>query len=474
VEPDVEALVRVVLPARQRHRDAPVDVPRHRPRPDVLQQVQRELEHVGPPVGTRTQPVAERPGQRRQVQEEVLGLDELGRLAVDPAARVDQIDRVQLVAAVVALVTAGAVVAADRAGAFDIAVRQRPPGGRGDRALLRLLDHVAVVVDRLEQLLRHRVVVPGGGAGEQVVGQAEIVQVLDDHAVVAVGQLARRRALLLGLDQDRRAVLVGAGNHEHVVAGHPHVPAEHVGGHSKAGHMTDVARAVGIRPGNRGENVTHEGKAYRGPIGRREWILSSRHAAQVRGEIGTAVSNWIVTAEYPITAPDDRPSTGDNTRVSAPDLPEAAVDLLAEKADGAARPWPPPGPDTAWWRDDGAAPPFTPSSPLLRPPARARAAGATASRVAAEAPGVISTAPASNVHQAGPHPALRRRGAEADSGSAPETGVGIIEAEIGDNDQPAIEAAPARRSSNVGPEGFPPPRMRAARRTGTALAPAAP
>ena len=52
--------------------------------------------------------------------------------------------------------------------------------------------------------------------------------------------------------------------------------------------------------------------------------------------------------------------------------------------------------------------------------------------------------------------------------------MGIIEAEIGDNDQPAIEAAPARRSSNVGPEGFPPPRMRAARRTGTALAPAAP
>jgi hypothetical protein len=145
----------------------------------------------------------------------------------------------------------------------------------------------------------------------------------------------------------------------------------------------------------------------------------------VRSEIGTTVSNWIVTAEDPITAPDDPPSTGDNTRVSAPDLPEAAVDLLAEEVDVAARPWPPPGPDTGWWRDDGAARPFTPSSPHVPAPARAQAAGATPSRVA-------------------------------------------------DEDPPAIETAPARRSSNVGPEGFPSPQMRAAARSGTALAPAPP
>ena len=72
----------------------------------------------------RLQPGAERLGERRQVEEEVLGLDELRRLAVDPAARVDQVDGVELVAAVVALVAAGAVVAADRAGALDVAVGQ--------------------------------------------------------------------------------------------------------------------------------------------------------------------------------------------------------------------------------------------------------------------------------------------------------------------------------------------------------------
>ena len=79
------------------------------------------------------------------------------------------------------------------------------------------------------------------------------MQVLDDHPVVAVGQLPRADALLLGLHQDRRAVLVGAGDHEHLVAGHPHVPAEDIGGDAEAGHVADVAGAVGVRPGHRGE-----------------------------------------------------------------------------------------------------------------------------------------------------------------------------------------------------------------------------
>ena len=57
----------------------------------------------------------------------MLGLDEDRRLAVDLADRVDQLDRVELVAAVVALVAARAVVAADRAGALDVAVGQGAP-----------------------------------------------------------------------------------------------------------------------------------------------------------------------------------------------------------------------------------------------------------------------------------------------------------------------------------------------------------
>ena len=62
------------------------------------------------------------------------------------AARVDQVGRVELVAAVVALVAARLGVPADRAGALDVAVRQGAAGRRADRGLRGLLDHVAVAV----------------------------------------------------------------------------------------------------------------------------------------------------------------------------------------------------------------------------------------------------------------------------------------------------------------------------------------
>jgi hypothetical protein len=108
-----------------------------------------------------------------------------------------------------------------------------------------------------EQLLGHRVVVAGGGAGEQVVAEAERGEVFDDEPVVAVGELARRHPLGLGLHQDRRAVLVGAADHQDVVPRHPHVPAEDVGRHTETGHMADVARAVGVRPGDGGQDRAH-------------------------------------------------------------------------------------------------------------------------------------------------------------------------------------------------------------------------
>ena len=142
-----------------------------------------------PPASRPWRYVVQRVGQRGQVEEEVLGLDELRRLAVDLAARVDQVGRVELVAAVVALVAARVGVPADRAGALDVAVGQRAAGRRADGALRRPLDHVAVAVDGREQLLDDAVVVAGRGAGEEVVGQAEVDEVLHDHGVVLVREV---------------------------------------------------------------------------------------------------------------------------------------------------------------------------------------------------------------------------------------------------------------------------------------------
>ncbi len=260
VEPDVEALGGVVLPALERDRDAPVDVARHRARAHVLEEVLAELDDVGPPRArglTAVEPLAERAGERRQVEEEVLGLDELRRLAVDLAARVDQLVGVELVAAVVALVAARLGEGADRAGALDVAVGQRATRRRADRPAGRLLDHVAVGVHLAEHLLHDGIVVARRRAGEEVVGEAEVGEVLGDDGVVLVDELLGLEALLLGEDEDRRAVLVGARDHEHVVTGHPHEPAEDVGGHTETGDVADVARAVGVGPGDGRQDMAH-------------------------------------------------------------------------------------------------------------------------------------------------------------------------------------------------------------------------
>ncbi len=157
----------------ERNRHAPVEVPGDRPRLQVVEQVAGELQHVRPPAVPGVQPLRQRLGECREVEEEVLGLDELRHLAVDLRPRVDQLLRVELVAAVVALVATRVGVPADRAGAFDVAVGQRPAGGRGDRPERGLTDDVAVVVQAGEQFLGRRVVVARGGPGEQVVRQAE-------------------------------------------------------------------------------------------------------------------------------------------------------------------------------------------------------------------------------------------------------------------------------------------------------------
>ena len=65
-----------------------------------------------------------------------------------------------------------------------------------------------------------------------------------------VGDLAGRAALLLGAHRDRRAVDVGAGHHQHVVAGHAVVAGEDVRRQVRAGDLANVERAVSVRPGD--------------------------------------------------------------------------------------------------------------------------------------------------------------------------------------------------------------------------------
>src|SRR5699024_10912720 len=104
-----------------------------------------------------------RAGAGGQVQHGVFGVDELGCFPVDARTWGEQVDRVELVAAVVALVAAGSVVTADGAGALDVAVGKCTPGGGRHGPLGGVGEDVTVLVQRDEQLLHHVVVVAGGG-----------------------------------------------------------------------------------------------------------------------------------------------------------------------------------------------------------------------------------------------------------------------------------------------------------------------
>ena len=81
------------------------------------------------------------------------------------------------------------------------------------------------------------------------------ILVAADAAGVTARDLADADPFLVRLDLDRGAVLVGAGDHQHLVARHPLVPAEHVARDSEAGDVADVPRAVSVGPGRRGQDV---------------------------------------------------------------------------------------------------------------------------------------------------------------------------------------------------------------------------
>ena len=256
VEPDIDSLV-VALRVFGRHRDrhAPIEVAGDRPRLQILEQPEREVPDVRAPMTLPLDPLGQLLRERRKVEEEVARFPEDRRRPVDLRARVDQVDRIELVPAVVALVTAGVLEPADRARPFDVAVGERVTGGGRERAHRRLLDDVAVLVDGPEQVLDHAVVVLRRRPREQVVRQTEVVQVLADEAAVPIGGLTRGQTLAIGRDHDRRAVLVGAADHQHVVAPQPVIPGRDVRRNAEAGDMPQMPRATRVGPRDGDENA---------------------------------------------------------------------------------------------------------------------------------------------------------------------------------------------------------------------------
>ena len=248
VEPHVDAF-RLRRVALHRHRNAPVDVTRHRARLEVVDEREGEVPDVRPPAGLRLDPRAKPIRERRQVEKEVLRLPEFRRRPVDDRVRLDEVGRIELVTAVVALIAAGFRVAADRTRSFDVAIGKRVPRRRRERAERGLLDQAAVLVEGAEHVGRDASVILRGGAREVVVGDAKVPQVLTRELVVTLCDLTRRHALAIGRNHHRRAVLVRPTHHQDVVALQAVVPREDVRRDCEPHHMSQMSPPGRVWPG---------------------------------------------------------------------------------------------------------------------------------------------------------------------------------------------------------------------------------
>ena len=183
-----------------------------------------------------------------QFQEEVLRIAKLGRVSADAAVRLHQFDGVQGVAARVALVAPGSLVGAMGTRALDVPVGQEAVAARAVRQQHGVRVDVPLFLQPQEKVLHDLLVVRGVGGGEQVERDAQPLPGVEELGMVALQHFLRFHAFLVGADGDGRAMGVGAGDHQHVVALHAVISGENIGGQVAAGHMTHVQRAVGVGP----------------------------------------------------------------------------------------------------------------------------------------------------------------------------------------------------------------------------------
>ena len=86
--------------------------------------------------------------------------------------------------------------------------------------------------------------------GEQVEGNPQLFPRFQKQSVIARHHLGRRNPLLVRPDGDRRAMGVAARHHQHPAAFKPVIAGEDVRRQITPGHMAQMQRPVGVRPGN--------------------------------------------------------------------------------------------------------------------------------------------------------------------------------------------------------------------------------
>ncbi len=290
VEPDIEDLAFHALPWRavELRGHAPGEVAGDAAILQPVAVVQPFLRDGGGqdrPVGLGVDPLRQIAPERFLFQIEVLGLPhlKLGR-AGDGRTRVDEVGRVQLLGAVLALVATGLVIAAVGAGAFDIAVGKETVVGDGKDLLLRHFPDQPVFPQRLGEMLRQPVVAARGGAPEMVEGQAEPGGEIGLYLMHLGAVVGDRHPCLGGCKLGRGAVFVGGADEHHLIAARAHVAGIKIGRKLGTDEVPQMLDPVDI--GNRGgdENPGHR-RTFLGLCadltawrceGQRGWVWATR------------------------------------------------------------------------------------------------------------------------------------------------------------------------------------------------------
>ena len=172
-------------------------------------------------------------------------------------ARVDQVGRVQLLGAFLALVAAGTLIAAVGAGALDIAVGQETAVGVGVDLFLGHFADQACFGQLACEMLGQRVVLRAGGAAEMVERQGKALGDLRLDGV-HLGTVFRHRLVRLGSGQFRRcAVLVGGAEEHHLIAASALEPGIQVGRQLAAHQVAQMLDPVDVGDRRSDQNACH-------------------------------------------------------------------------------------------------------------------------------------------------------------------------------------------------------------------------
>ena len=176
---------------------------------------------------------------------------------VDLAPRVLELERIQDVPAVLALVATGPGEAAVGARSLDVAIREEPLvrcAKGGDHH--RLVD-MAFLFQREENLLDPFLVVRVCRVPVEVVPHAELLDVLLVERVIPLRDDVRGHPFLVGPDRHGSPMHVAPPDHEDLVPFHPVVPREDIRRDERRDRVAEVSRPGRVRPGDADEDLRH-------------------------------------------------------------------------------------------------------------------------------------------------------------------------------------------------------------------------